>query len=87
MTASPDFTRTINVYDSQGGQQPVTFSFIKTAANTWAYEASYAGAASNLTSTGPISQGTIAFNTDGTLKSVNGGSGTVSTRTSPAPAR
>ena len=44
---APDFTRTVNVYDSQGGSQPVTFSFIKTAANTWAYEASYAGNAAN----------------------------------------
>lgn len=78
---SPDFTRTVNVYDSQGGSQPITFSFIKTAANTWAYEASYAGAPSNLTATGPISQGTINFNADGTLANVNGASpasGTVS---------
>lgn len=71
-TATPDFTRTVNVYDSQGGLQPVTFSFIKTGANTWAYEASYAGAASNLTTTGPISTGTIAFNPDGSLANVNG---------------
>ncbi len=80
-TVSPDFTRTIDVYDSQGGSQPVTFSFIKTAANTWAYEASYAGAASNLTATGPISEGSITFNADGTLANVNGASpasGTVS---------
>ena len=33
--------------------QPVTFSFIKTAANTWAYEASYAGDRSNLTARQP----------------------------------
>ena len=46
--STPDFQRTINVYDSQGGMQPVTFSFIKTGANTWAYEATYAGAAANL---------------------------------------
>jgi flagellar hook protein FlgE len=71
-TVSPDFTRTVNVFDSQGGSQPVTFSFIKTAANTWAYEASYAGNATNLTAAGPISQGTIAFNSDGTLANVNG---------------
>jgi flagellar hook protein FlgE len=70
---TPDFTRTINVYDSQGGQQPVTFSFVKTAANTWAYESNYAGTASNVTSTA-LGQGTIAFNTDGTLKNVNGAS-------------
>ncbi|HXS07245.1 MAG TPA: flagellar hook protein FlgE [Rhizomicrobium sp.] len=80
-TVAPDFTRTVNVFDSQGGSQPITFSFIKTAANTWAYEASYAGAASNLTATGPISEGTIAFNSDGTLANVNGASpasGTIS---------
>jgi flagellar hook protein FlgE len=73
-TVSPDFTRTVDVYDSQGGSQPITFSFIKTAANTWAYEASYAGAASNLTASGPISEGTITFNADGTLANVNGAS-------------
>src|SRR6201999_2613481 len=28
--ATPDFSRTINVYDSQGGTEPVNFSFIKT---------------------------------------------------------
>ena len=70
--SSPDFTRTLNVYDSQGGIQPVTFSFIKTAANTWAYEASYAGSAANLTAAGPIAEGTLAFNSDGTLANVNG---------------
>ena len=69
---SPDFTRTLNVYDSQGAIQPVTFSFIKTAANTWAYEASYAGAAANLTAGGPLSEGTLSFNPDGTLANVNG---------------
>jgi len=48
-TVAPDFTRTLNAYDSQGGLQPLTFSFIKTGANTWAYETTYAGAAGNLT--------------------------------------
>jgi flagellar hook protein FlgE len=69
---TPDFQRTINVYDSQGGSQPVTFSFVKTAANTWAYEAAYAGNASNLASANPIGSGTVTFNSDGTLKNVNG---------------
>src|SRR5207253_2748996 len=40
---APDFQRTINVYDSQGGSQPITFSFVKTGANTWGYEATYSG--------------------------------------------
>jgi flagellar hook protein FlgE len=70
--ATPDFQRTINVYDSQGGIQPVTMSFIKTGANQWAYEASYAGSASNLSSANPIATGTMSFNTDGSLANVNG---------------
>ena len=58
---TPDFQRTINVYDSQGGSQPVTLSFIKTGANQWNYEASYAGDSSNLSSANPISQGTVTL--------------------------
>jgi flagellar hook protein FlgE len=69
---TPDFQRTINVYDSQGGSQPVTMSFVKTGANSWAYEASYAGNAANLSSANPIGQGTVTFNSDGTLNNVNG---------------
>ena len=64
---TPDFQRTINVYDSQGGSQPVTFSFAKTGANTWAYEASYAGTAANVSTTGPLASGTMTFNSDGSL--------------------
>lgn len=71
-TATPDFQRTINVYDSQGGVQPVSFSFIKTGANQWAYEASYAGAAANITGANPIGTGTVSFNSDGSLANVNG---------------
>lgn len=69
---TPAFQRTINVYDSQGGSQPLTFSFVKTAANTWAYEVGYAGSASNLSSPNPIGTGNVTFNSDGTLKNVNG---------------
>jgi flagellar hook protein FlgE len=79
--ATPDFQRTINVYDSLGGSQPLTFSFIRTGANAWAYEAAYSGPAANLTAAGPISEGTISFNSDGTLANVAGAapaSGTVS---------
>lgn len=71
---SPDFTRTINVYDSQGGSQPLSFNFIETGANTWAYEVSYTGNASNITGSNPISEGTLSFNSDGTLANVNGAS-------------
>jgi flagellar hook protein FlgE len=69
---TPDFQRTINLYDSQGGSQPITFSFVKTGANAWAYEAGYAGPGANLSSPNPIGTGTVTFNSDGTLKNVNG---------------
>jgi flagellar hook protein FlgE len=69
---TPDFQRTINLYDSQGGSQPITFSFVKTGANVWAYEAAYAGPAGNISSANPIATGTTTFNSDGTLKNVNG---------------
>ncbi|HTW33496.1 MAG TPA: flagellar hook protein FlgE [Rhizomicrobium sp.] len=71
---SPDFSRTVDVYDSQGGSQPLTFNFVETGANTWAYEVNYAGNASNITSTNPISEGTMTFNSDGTLANINGAS-------------
>ncbi|HUO91820.1 MAG TPA: flagellar hook protein FlgE [Rhizomicrobium sp.] len=73
----PDFTRTINVYDSQGGSQPLSFNFVETGANTWAYEVDYTGNANNLTSgaaSNPVAQGTLTFNSDGTLANVNGAS-------------
>jgi flagellar hook protein FlgE len=69
---TPDFQRTVNVYDSLGGSQPVTMSFVKTGANAWAYEAAYAGAPANISSANPIGTGTVTFNSDGTLKNVNG---------------
>jgi flagellar hook protein FlgE len=69
---TPDFQRNINVYDSQGGTQPINVSFIKTGANTWHYEASYGGDAANITGSNPISQGIVSFNSDGTLANVNG---------------
>ncbi|MCP5411606.1 MAG: flagellar hook protein FlgE [Alphaproteobacteria bacterium] len=66
-TVTPDFQRTINVYDSQGGSQPLTFSFVKTAANTWGYEVTYAGTPANVGGTSPLYSGTMQFNSDGSL--------------------
>lgn len=68
---TPNFTRTVNIYDSQGGSQPVTISFLKTDANQWNYEVSYAGDSTNVyTGNTPptmLYAGTMTFNTDGTL--------------------
>ncbi|MGH6871824.1 MAG: flagellar hook protein FlgE [Rhizomicrobium sp.] len=79
-TATPDFQRTINVYDSQGGTQPLQVSYLKTGANTWSYEVSYQGDVNNLnpSTSSMIASGTMTFNTDGSLASV------VPTGTTPA---
>jgi flagellar hook protein FlgE len=78
----PDFQRTINVYDSQGGTQPLQVSYVKTGANQWNYEVSYQGDVNNLNNGPPptplIASGTVNFNNDGTLASV------VPTSTTPA---
>jgi flagellar hook protein FlgE len=80
---TPDFQRTINIDDSQGGTQPLQFSFVKlnTPVNTWAYEVTYGGTpASNVTTAAnlPIASGNITFNSDGSLANVvpTGGTGT-----------
>jgi flagellar hook protein FlgE len=68
----PDFSTTINVYDSQGGTQPLTVDYIKTGPNQWAYEASYAGDQANIApATNPILSGTMTFNSDGSLANAN----------------
>ncbi len=69
-TVPAAFERTNNVFDSQGGSQPLQVAFVKTAANTWAYEVTYQGAAANLNpppANNLIASGTMQFNSDGTL--------------------
>ena len=74
---TPDFQRTVNVVDSQGGTQPLEFSFVKTGANAWAYEVTYQGDVANLGSaTNPIASGTMTFNSDGSLAGVTSTDGT-----------
>lgn len=66
---TPAFQRTVEVYDSQGGVQPLRLAFIKTGANTWQYEAIYDGNPANIGGSGsnPVASGTVTFNTNGTL--------------------
>lgn len=78
VNVKPSFQRTINIFDSQGGSQPMQLSLLKTGANTWAYEVTYQGATTNLDATAVpataprlIQQGTVTFNADGTLKGVD----------------
>ncbi len=68
-TVTPEFEQTINIYDSQGGARPMQLAFVKTAADTWAYEISYQGPVADIGGAGnnPVQSGTIVFNADGTL--------------------
>jgi flagellar hook protein FlgE len=82
-TVTPQFQRTINIYDSQGGSQPLQISYVKTGANAWSYEVSYQGNAANIggASNNPIATGDMTFNSDGTLAGITdttGGSSTAS---------
>lgn len=66
---TPHFERTLEIFDTQGGAQPVRLSFLKTGANTWQFEASYEGDPANVTTAAgvPFHSGTITFDTDGTV--------------------
>ena len=73
----PDFTVTIPVADSQGGQRSIQIDFLKSnaAPNTW-YTEAVAVPASDVTSgtgllPGQISTGVVAFTPDGRLDSAN----------------
>lgn len=66
-TTTPDFTRAVTAYDQQGGAHQLSFSFLKTGANSWKTEV-YAVPASEVAQTnGLLASGTLAFNPDGSL--------------------
>ena len=57
--AAPHFTRSVQVYDAQGGTHDVSLAFLKTGPNSWAAEVSAEG---TLLASGPV-----VFNPDGSL--------------------
>lgn len=67
--ATATFQRTIEIYDSQGGVQPIRLAFAKTGPNSWSYEAIYDGPVANIggAANNPIATGTMTFDTNGTL--------------------
>jgi len=81
----PDVEISIPVSDSQGGQQTLTMSLLKTGANTWDYEIwspNIADSSGNTIATGGLGQvstGTLVFNTDGTLNQTSSTSNDLST--------
>lgn len=70
-TLAPAFSRSLEVYDAQGGTHRLTLSFIKTAPNSWEAEI-YSDPASDVTAAnGLLASGTVAFNPDGSLDVAN----------------
>jgi len=66
-TVIPDFARSLDIYDQQGGAHRVTMSFLKQGPNQWAAEI-YAVPATDVTAAGGLlASGTVAFNPDGSL--------------------
>jgi flagellar hook protein FlgE len=66
-TVSPQFETAVEVYDTQGSARPLRLTFVKTAANTWAYEVVYDGNPADVGGANPIAMGNLTFNTDGTI--------------------
>lgn len=69
---SPQFSRSVEVYDAQGTSHTLTFNFVKTAANEWVAEIS--GDPADITSVGGtaitdgvLASGAVKFNADGSL--------------------
>jgi flagellar hook protein FlgE len=66
-TVTPQFTRSFDVFDTQGSSHRITMGFIKTGANQWQSEA-YATPATDVSAAGGVlASGTLRFNPDGTL--------------------
>lgn len=69
------FSRNVRVYDALGSGHDVRFSYIKTAANTWAVEVHMIPPGDIVPQAGfvdgQIATGTVTFNGDGTLRSLS----------------
>lgn len=67
-TATPQFSRSMDVYDAQGSPHRITMGFVKTAPNEWQAEI-YAVPATDVTGApgGLLASGTVQFNGDGSL--------------------
>lgn len=64
---TPHFSRTMDIYDAQGGAHRITMSYLKTGPNQWASEIYAVPAADVTAADGLLASGTIAFNADGSL--------------------
>jgi flagellar hook protein FlgE len=69
-TAGVTYATTITVYDSIGAAIPLTITFTKLATNAWTYVASVPSAMGTVLAA--TNTGTIEFDTDGNLASIDG---------------
>jgi len=72
-TITPHFESSLEVFDSLGAARTIAFGFLKTAPNTWVVE-TYARPAASAPANagGRLAEGTITFNSDGTVANVTG---------------
>jgi len=73
--AGATFTASVQIYDSLGTPHTVSINYTKTAAGAWGYDMTVPGAEITGGTAGTpfsIGTGTVTFNPDGTLNTVNG---------------
>lgn len=74
---TPQFSRSVRIFDAQGTGHDLRIAFLKTASNTWQIEV-FAATSSEVTVSAPlvdgqIATGTVTFNGDATLATVSAG--------------
>ncbi len=84
----PPYSTPVNIYDSLGAPHVLTFTFAKTAANTWSYQLSIPSgdlnAINGVPQTGILASGTLTFDGNGNLTGPVDGNGKLVTNI-PAP--
>jgi flagellar hook protein FlgE len=71
-SVTPDFERSVQIFDSKGGARTLTFAYLKSqVANQWYTEVHIEPSSDVTTLNGIIASGTTAFNSDGTFDSAN----------------
>jgi len=71
-SVTPDFERSVQIFDSKGGARTLTFAYLKSQfANRWFTEVHIEPSSDVTTTNGIIASGTTAFNTDGTFDTTN----------------
>jgi len=71
-SVTPDFERSVQIFDSKGGARTLTFAYLKSqVANQWYTEVHIEPSSDVTTLNGIIASGTTAFNSDGTFDSTN----------------